>query len=160
MNTEINLQRRKLLKTGSCVGLLTVFSAVGLLQSKAAMADWNKNAFAAKTMDDALKAMGVTTVENNIIFMQLSVPEIAENGAIVPVTVSSTLPNVEQISIFVDKNPNVLAANFSIPQGTESMVTTRVKMGQTSSVVALVKADGKFFRTSKEVKVTAGGCGG
>ena len=87
-------------------------------------------------------------------------PEIAENGAIVPVTVASTLPNVEQISIFVDKNPNVMAANFIFPAGTESMVTTRVKMAQTSSVVALVKADGKFYRTAKEVKVTAGGCGG
>ena len=77
-----------------------------------------------------------------------------------PVTVSSSMANVEQIAILVDKNPNVLAANFVFPQGTETMITTRVKMGQTANVIALVKADGKYFRTSREVKVTAGGCGG
>ena len=130
------------------------------MKSGEALAEWNKTAFTSKAMDDALSAMGATNPENNAVFIQLTVPEIAENGAVVPVTVVSTLPNVEQISIFVDKNPNVMAANFIFPQGTESMVTTRVKMGQTANVVALVKADGKFYRTAKEVKVTAGGCGG
>ena len=75
----------------------------------------------------------------------MTVPEIAENGAVVPVTVASTLANVEQISVFVDKNPNVMAANFVFPAGTEGLVTTRVKMGQTASVVAVVKADGKYL---------------
>jgi sulfur-oxidizing protein SoxY len=103
--------------------------------------------------------MGVIIPENSDA-IKLTVPEIAENGAVVPVTVISTLANVEQISIFVDKNPNVLAASFTIPQGTESMVTTRVKMGQTANVIALVKAGGKFYRVAREVKVTAGGCGG
>jgi sulfur-oxidizing protein SoxY len=111
-------------------------------------------------MDEALNALGVIVPENNAASIQLTVPEIAENGSVVPVTVSSTLPNVEQISILVDKNPNVLAANFTIPAGTEGLVTTRVKMGKTANVVALVKADGKFYRVAKEVKVTAGGCGG
>jgi sulfur-oxidizing protein SoxY len=111
-------------------------------------------------MDEALSALGVSTSENNPVFIHLTVPEIAENGAVVPVTVVSSIPNTEQISIFVDKNPNVMAANFIFPQGSESMVTTRVKMGQTANVVALVKAEGKFYRTAKEVKVTAGGCGG
>jgi sulfur-oxidizing protein SoxY len=104
--------------------------------------------------------LGATTTENNAAAIQLTVPEIAENGSVVPVTVSSSLANVEQISILVDKNPSVLAASFTFPQGTEALVTTRVKMGQTANVVAIVKADGKFYRTSKEVKVTAGGCGG
>ena len=160
MNGETNLERRKLLKAGSSVGLLALFGAFGLMKSGEALAEWNKTAFTSKAMDDALSAMGATNPENNAVFIQLTVPEIAENGAVVPVTVVSTLPNVEQISIFVDKNPNVMAANFIFPQGTESMVTTRVKMGQTANVVALVKADGKFYRTAKEVKVTAGGCGG
>lgn len=160
MNAEVNLERRNALKAGGGLGLMALFGAVGLLSSKAALAEWNKTAFSAKTMDEALAAMGVSTAENNAIFIQLTVPEIAENGAIVPVSVTSTYPNVEQISIFVDKNPSVLAAQFNFPAGTESIVTTRVKMGQTANVVALVKADGKFYRTAKEVKVTAGGCGG
>ena len=156
----INMERRNALKAGGSVGLLALFGAFGLLKSGAAQAEWNKTAFSAKALDDALSAMGATNPENNAVFIQLTVPEIAENGAIVPVTVVSSLPNVEQISIFVEKNPNVMAANFIFPAGTESMVTTRVKMAQTSNVVALVKADGKFYRATKEVKVTAGGCGG
>jgi sulfur-oxidizing protein SoxY len=87
-------------------------------------------------------------------------PDIAENGAVVPFTISSRLPKTESIALLVEKNPNVLAASFNIPAGTEAGVTTRVKMGQTSNVTALVKADGKFYYTTKEVKVTMGGCGG
>jgi sulfur-oxidizing protein SoxY len=158
-NQTINLGRRTALKVGGSAGLLALFGAVGLLQSGLAQAEWNKTAFSAKSMDEALNAMGVIIPENSAS-IKLTVPEIAENGAVVPVTVESSLVNVEQISIFVDKNPNVLAANFSIPAGTEGMVTTRVKMGQTANVIALVKADGKFYRASREVKVTAGGCGG
>ncbi|MDO8989147.1 MAG: thiosulfate oxidation carrier protein SoxY [Sideroxyarcus sp.] len=160
MNKEINLGRREALKAGGGIGLMAVLGAYGLLNSTAAMAEWNKAAFSSKAMDEAFAAMGAANPEVNATAIQLSVPEIAENGAIVPVTVSSTLANVEQITIFVDKNQNVMAANFIFPAGTESMVTTRVKMGQTANVVALVKADGKFYRTAKEVKVTAGGCGG
>jgi sulfur-oxidizing protein SoxY len=154
------MERRTLLKTGSGIGLFAIFSAIGLLKPGLALADWNKSAFSSKSVDEALAAMGVMMPGSDNISIQLTVPEIAENGAIVPVKVVSTFPNVEQISILVEKNPNVLAANFFFPQGTESMLTTRVKMGQTCKVIALVKADGKFYRTAKEVKVTAGGCGG
>jgi len=160
MKLEIDLSRREAIKAGGGFGLLALFGAFGLLKSGSAQAEWNKAAFSSKAMDEALAALGITNVENSATGIQLTVPEIAENGAIVPVTVASTLAKVEQISIFVDKNPNVMAANFVFPAGTEALVTTRVKMGQTASVVALVKADGKYYRTSKEVKVTAGGCGG
>jgi sulfur-oxidizing protein SoxY len=160
MSMEIDLGRRKALKLSGGAGLLALFGSLGLLHSGVALAEWNKAAFSAKSMDEALNALGVIVPENNAASIQLTVPEIAENGSVVPVTVSSTLPNVEQISILVDKNPNVLAANFTIPSGTEGLVTTRVKMGKTANVVALVKADGKFYRVAKEVKVTAGGCGG
>lgn len=159
MNMEIDKGRRNAIKTGGGLGLLALLGSVGLLQSGVALAEWNKAAFSSKSMDEALTALGVI-IPMSSADIQLTVPEIAENGAIVPVTVVSTLPNVEQISIFVEKNPNVMAANFNIPPGTESMITTRVKMGQTSNVIALVKAGGKFYRTAKEVKVTAGGCGG
>ncbi len=87
-------------------------------------------------------------------------PDIAENGAVVPIGVASTLPNVTMVAIMVEKNPTTLAASFTLPAGTEPNIQTRVKMGQTSNVFAVVKSDGKFFMTSKEIKVTLGGCGG
>jgi sulfur-oxidizing protein SoxY len=90
----------------------------------------------------------------------VNTPDIAENGAVVPFTIQSKVPKTESIAILVEKNPSILAASFNIPEGTEPWVNTRVKMGQTSNVIALVKADGKYYYASKEVKVTLGGCGG
>ena len=89
----------------------------------------------------------------------LITPEIAENGAVVPVSISTNL-NAQQIAILVEKNPSTLAAQFFIPAGTESFVTTRIKMAQTSNVYALVKSEGKWTMAVKEIKVTLGGCGG
>ena len=92
------------------------------------------------------------------VTLTLSITLLA--SAVVPFTISSKLPKTEQLALLVEKNPNILAASFSIPGGTEPSVNTRVKMGQTSNVIALVKADGKFDYTVKEVKVTLGGfCG-
>lgn len=153
----MNLERRKVLKVGGGMGLLALFASVGLINP--AMAEGDRKAFSAKSMDEALSAMGVIIPEKSDA-IKLSVPEIAENGAVVPVSVETTLAKIEQISFFVDKNPNVLAANFFIPEGTMGKITTRVKMGKTANVIALIKADGKFYSASKEVKVTAGGCGG
>jgi len=157
MNPETNLERRKALKTGCGLGLLGFLAAVGLVQSGTAWAERNNHAFEAKTMDEALDALGVVTPENSTA-IQLSAPETAENGAFVPITVASSLPRTEQISILVDKNPTMLAANFIFPEGTEGFITTRIKMGQTAKVVVLVKADGKFYRADREVKVVLGGC--
>ncbi len=157
MNTD--LIRRKALKTGSSLALFGVLGAIGLIRPGLAHAEWKKAAFEAKTMEEALATLGVAAAESSAA-IHLSVPEIAENGAVVPVTVTGSLARMEQISILVDKNPNMLAAHFVFPEGTEGFVTTRVKMSQTATVIALVKADGKFYRVSKEVKVTAGGCGG
>ena len=92
--------------------------------------------------------------------MFFSTPDIAENGAVVPVGITSNIPKTRSIAILVEKNPNMLAAVFDIPAGTEPSLSTRVKMGQTSNVYALVKADGKYYVASKEIKVTLGGCGG
>jgi len=89
----------------------------------------------------------------------LNAPDIAENGAVVPVGITTTL-KADQMAILVEKNPSALAAQFFVPAGTEPFVTTRIKMGQTSNVYGLVKADGKWLMTVKEVKVTLGGCGG
>ena len=159
MNHQIDIERRKALKTGCSIGLLGLLAAVGLLQPGMVSAKDEKSAFEAKTLGEALDALGVVIPESNAA-VHLTVPEIAENGAVVPVTVSSSMANTEQIFILVEKNPNVLAASFTFPEGTESFATTRVKMRETSPVIALVKANGKFYRATREVKVTAGGCGG
>lgn len=90
----------------------------------------------------------------------LKIPDIAENGAVVPVSVSTELKNVESISLFVDENPTPLAASFELGPRAEPSISLRIKMGSTSQVRALVKADGKLYSTGKEVKVTIGGCGG
>ena len=155
----MNKQRRNVLKTGSGLGLLGVLAAAGLITPEMALAEWNKTAFDAKTLAEALKALGADApAESKDV--SVTGPDIAENGAVVPVGVASTLANVQMVAILIEKNPNPLAASFTLPEGTEANVQTRVKMGQTSNVYAVVKADGKLFMAMKEVKVTLGGCGG
>ena len=154
----IDLERRKVLKTGSSLGLLGLIAAVGLIPSGAARAERNDRVFEAKTMDEALDALGAVIPESSAA-IELTAPETAENGAFVPITASSSLPRIEQISILVDKNPTMLAANFMLPEGTEGFISTRIKMNQTSNVIVLVKSDGKFYRAAREVKVVLGGCG-
>jgi sulfur-oxidizing protein SoxY len=155
----MNNQRRNVLKSGSGAALLTVLASAGIITPGMALADWNKAAFDAKSMADTLKAIGAGTPTDSKD-VQVTGPDIAENGAVVPVGVSSTLPNVTMVAILIEKNPNALSATFTLPEGTEANVQTRVKMGQTSNVYALVKSDGKFFMATKEIKVTLGGCGG
>ncbi len=157
----MNSSRRRVLKGTSGAAVLGLGVAVGLLRPGSAWAQqsWNKAAFDTKSLNDAVNAMGGSppTESKDIT---ITSPDIAENGAVVPFTIASKLAKTEQIALLVEKNPNILAANFSIPDGTEPWVNTRVKMGQTSNVIALVKADGKYYYASKEVKVTLGGCGG
>ena len=155
----MNKQRRNVMKTGSGAALLSVLAAAGIINPGMALADWNKAAFDAKSLADTLKALGAGAPADSKD-VQVTGPDIAENGAVVPVGVSSTLPNVTMVAILIEKNPNPLAASFTLPEGTEANVQTRVKMGQTSNVYALVKSDGKFFMATKEIKVTLGGCGG
>ena len=157
----MNSGRRKVLQGTSGAAVLALASAAGLFKpgSAWAQANWNKAAFETKSLNDAVKAMGgASAAESKDI--AINSPDIAENGAVVPFTIQSKLPKTEQMALLVEKNPNILAASFNIPDGTEPWVNTRVKMGQTSNVIALVKADGKFYYTVKEVKVTLGGCGG
>ena len=155
----MNLQRREALKAGGGLGLFGILAAAGLITPGQARAEWNKSAFDAKTIEETLKALGAGTPANSAD-VQITAPDIAENGAVVPVGVVSALAGVEAIAILIEKNPNPLAASFVLPAGTEATVQTRVKMGQTSDVYALVRAGGKFFMAKKEIKVTLGGCGG
>lgn len=151
----MNPQRREILRATAIVSLM---ASTGLI-TQAQAAEWNKNAFAAKSLDEVIKAFGGTApVKSDAI--NIGAPDIAENGAVVPVSVTSSLAKTTEIAILVEKNPSALSANFLIPNGTEPFVASRVKMGQTSNIHALVKADGKWFVATKEVKVTLGGCGG
>lgn len=155
----MNLQRREALKAGGGLGLFGLLAAAGLITPGQARAEWNKSAFDAKTIEETLKALGASAPANSAD-VQITAQDIAENGAVVPVGVVSALSGVEAIAILIEKNPNPLAASFVLPAGTEATVQTRVKMGQTSDVYALVKVGGQFLMAKKEIKVTLGGCGG
>ncbi|MBE0620271.1 MAG: thiosulfate oxidation carrier protein SoxY [Burkholderiales bacterium] len=152
--------RRNVLRAGGGASLFALLAAAGMLQPEAAFAaDWNQKAFAAKNVKDALDALGAGNPANsNDIIM--TAPEIAENGAVVPVAAESKIPGTESIAFLIAKNPTALAASFDIPAGTEAAVSTRVKLAQTTDVHVLVKAQGKYYMTKKEIKVTIGGCGG
>lgn len=154
--------RRRVLKGTSGAAVLGLAMAAGLIKPEAAWAQqaWNKAAFDTKSLADAVKALGGTQPVESKDIQFVNTPDIAENGAVVPFTISSKIPKTESIALLIEKNPNILTANFAIPEGTEAWVNTRAKMGQSSNVIALVKADGKYYYASKEVKVTLGGCGG
>jgi sulfur-oxidizing protein SoxY len=158
----MDTNRRQALKAGGTLSLLTLIGAAGWLEpgEAAAAETWNKGAFDTHSLDETMKALGgsAPVPSNDIAFF--STPDIAENGAVVPVGITSKVPQTESIAILIEKNPNMLAAVFDIPPGTDASLSTRIKMGQTSSVYALVKANGKYYVTSKEIKVTLGGCGG
>ena len=148
--------RRKTLKQSAVVaGLL---ATTGLFPQYAFA--FNKDAFEAKSLADAFKALGAGTpvASQDVV---IGGPDIAENGAVVPLTASTTLVGVKQILILVEKNPSALIALFNVTDSVEASFATRAKMGQSSDVYAVaVMADGKAFFAKKEVKVTLGGCGG
>jgi sulfur-oxidizing protein SoxY len=121
-------------------------------------ADWNKAAFESKALNDVLKGLGAANAAESRD-IAITAPDIAENGAVVPIAVTSKIPNTQSISIVAEKNPFPLAATFDVANGAEGYASVRLKLGQTSHVRAVVKADGKFYTASKEVKVTVGGCG-
>ena len=121
---------------------------------------WPEPAFASKAASNALTELYGTDQTTASSAISLGAPEIAENGAVVPISVETSLENVQSVSIVVEKNPRPLAVSFDIPPGTLPNVACRIKMGQTSQVMAVVKTDSGLFSTSKEVKVTIGGCGG
>lgn len=125
-----------------------------------AFAAWNKEAFTVNTLEQAITAVYAGMPIEDSAAVKLKVPAIAENGAVVPVSVSTSLPNVKSISLFVEKNPSPLAASFNLSPQNIADISVRLRMGETSNLVALVESDGKLFRAQQEVKVTIGGCGG
>ncbi len=153
--------RRKMLSDSARVA--AALAAAGWLPNVAfaqSAGAWNKAAFEAKTMAELMKAMGASApTESKDV--TLTAPDIAENGAVVPIGVATTAAGVTQLLVLVEKNPNTLAAFFGVTDAVEPNFSTRVKMGQSSDVYAVaITADGKALFAKKEVKVTLGGCGG
>ena len=150
---RIRTMRRTVLHAGAFAIAMAMLRPLQLLAGQ-----WNKAAFDAKALDDALKSIGVSAPEDSDK-IALKAPEIAENGAIVPLEITSGIPGTVAIYILVDKNPQPLAALFEFANGAEAFVATRIKMAESSRVRIVAKAGGKFYVTMQEVKVTIGGCG-
>ena len=153
---------RRLILQGAATVALVGFRNLpfGLAPAFAAANDkWPEDAFKAKGEADAIKALYGKTAEPSDK-VKLDAPEIAENGAVVPISVTTTLDNVTTISFLVADNPSALAASYQIPAGTMPSVANRLKMAKTSNVTVIVEAGGKLYSATKEVKVTVGGCGG
>ncbi len=144
------------------VKVATLLAAIGTLPRAAfaQAAAWNTAAFDAKSMADVMKALGAgAPAESKDV--SVTGPDIAENGAVVPVGVATTLPGVKKLLLLVEKNPNTLSAAFDVSDSVEANFSTRVKMSQSSNVYAVaLMADGKALFAQKEIKVTLGGCGG
>ena len=156
----MDLERRTFVRATGSAGILAFLVARGFLTVGEARADlWNKPAFDAETLEDAIDILVNSPAEESPEVVIVA-PEIAENGAVVPVGVVATMTGVESIAILCEKNPHPLAAIYEIPSGTLADVKTRVKMAQTSHVVVLVKAGSRVHMARKEIKVTRGGCGG
>jgi len=150
--------RRSVIKAGGALGLLAAFGAA-MLSPVRALAAWNKGAFEAKSTLDAMRALGVSNTEESKE-IEIRAPDIAENGAVVPIDITSNIAGTSAILVFIEKNPFPYVGTFDVSQGAVPFVHLRVKMGETSPVRVVVAAGGKHYTTAKEVKVTIGGCGG
>ena len=155
-----SMKRRIFLKGSLATGAAGMAVSAGLLTPRMVLAAWPKSAFEAKTVDDAVNGLFGSSTLAGSDQIKIKAPDIAENGAVVPISVTTDIAGVESISVIVEKNASPLTASFVLGTGTEGYVSTRIKMGKTSSVIAVVKAGDKLHSAGKEVKVTIGGCGG
>lgn len=150
----MQITKRMIIKSG--LALLTLASLPRILMAAA----WPQVAFGQSAASEALTTLLGSDVTIPSDRIDLKLPAIAENGAVVPVSINTILEDVESISIVVKNNPRPMAATFEIPPGTLPKITTRIKMGETSDVMAVIKTGNGIYSTSGEVKVTIGGCGG
>jgi sulfur-oxidizing protein SoxY len=158
MSTE--MKRRIFLKRSLAAGAVGVAASTGLLAPQQVLAAWPKDAFASKDVASALNALLGSDATESSDKINIKAPDIAENGAVVPVTVDASLEGIESIAIIASANPAPLVANFKLGKGALGFVSTRIKMGKTGDVIGVVKAGGKLYSAKKGVKVTIGGCGG
>ena len=160
----MSIKRRIFLQRSAAGGVAMVAAAAGLLAPAQVLAKWSEAGFSADNTDAALaglygdgtSAAGIEDSDS----ITIKAPDIAENGAVVPVSVKSSMAGVTSIAIIAAKNSTPLTAQFDLGARTLPQVSTRIKMGKTSAVIAVVQANGKLYKASKEVKVTIGGCGG
>ncbi|MDD3447784.1 MAG: thiosulfate oxidation carrier protein SoxY [Gammaproteobacteria bacterium] len=152
-----SMYRRMVLK-----GTIAMGAAVtaGLFTPLRALAEWPKTAFEAEAVEGVIKSLYAASSVQDSDQIRLIAPDIAENGTVVPITVDTTLPEVDSISIIAEKNPRPLAASSRLNPKLEGYFATRLKLSQTQNVVAVVQSRGRLYRASKEIKVTVGGCGG
>ena len=155
-----NIKRRVFLKGSLAAGTVGVAVSAGLLVPQAVIAAWNEKAFHAESIDDALSAAMGSASNTASDAIKIKAPDIAENGAVVPVSISSDMTGVESIALLAAGNNTPLVATFALGEGAVADVSTRIKMAKTGDVVAVVKAGGKLHSARKSVKVTIGGCGG
>ena len=138
---------------------LVALFVLGIVKPLAALAAWNKEAFSAKTAGDALKNLGIANAQPSKD-LTVEIPEIAENGAVVPIEISSAIPGTTSLIVVIDKNPFPLITRFDFKEGALPFVKLNAKVGETSDVRVIAEAGGKYYVTTREVKVTIGGCGG
>jgi len=155
-----NPKRRILLQGSLTAGAVGVAVGTGLLTPRALLAAWPESTFTTEQMNDALKELLGTKTYQASDRVKLKAPDIAENGAVVPVTIETDVEGIESISIIATENQTPLIASFNLGAGALGFVSTRIKMAKTATVIALVKAESQVMSASKEVKVTIGGCGG
>jgi len=154
------MQRRTFLKGSLASSAVAVAVGAGLLTPQTVLAAWPKNAFEAKSVQDAMGDLFGSAQTTPTGDISIKAPDIAENGAVVPVSITTGIAGAEEIAIIAEKNGTPLAANFKLAGNAKGFVSTRIKMAKTSNVIAVVKAGGKAYSARKEVKVTIGGCGG
>ena len=154
------MQRRSFLKGTLAGSAVAVAVGAGLLSPRTVLAAWPKAAFEAKNVEDAMNKLFGSAENTPSGDIKIKAPDIAENGAVVPVSVSTSMGNVDSIAVIAEKNGTPLASNFKLGANAIPNVSTRIKMGKTSDVIAVVKANGKAYSARKNVKVTIGGCGG
>lgn len=155
----MNALRRNVLKSAAGASTVAVAIAAGLLKPTMALAGAPRTVFEAKNVGDAMKGVGASAAADSKD-ITIKAPDIAENGAVVPVEITSKIAGTTSIAIIAEKNVTPLVADFDLMNGAQGFISTRIKMGQTSLIRAVVTAGGKSYTAAKEVKVTIGGCGG
>ena len=153
------MKRRTFLKGTVASGMLGVAASAGLLMPRMVLAAWPKAAFDAKKIDDGLNALygsASTTASGDI---KIKAPDIAENGAVVPISVSTGM-KASSIAVLIKENPSPVTCSYELGGDTVGFISCRVKMGKTSDLIAVVKSGGKLYSATRKIKVTIGGCGG
>jgi sulfur-oxidizing protein SoxY len=152
--------RRKFIQQSLALSVSTGLMVGGLLQTSRGQAAWSEQNFARSSLTETLNRLYNDAILTETDQIMLKLPKTAENGAVVPITITSTLPKVTNIDIFVAKNPTPLAAQFKLSPDMAPFVSARIKMAETCNVIAVITSEGKLFKAKQEVQVTIGGCGG